>query len=43
MVEVRDITFAYNQNGNNIIKDISFDIEKNQYSHFGNNGVAKHR
>ncbi|HQA50583.1 MAG TPA: ABC transporter ATP-binding protein [Syntrophomonadaceae bacterium] len=42
MVEVRDITFAYNQNGNNIIEDISFDIEKNQcIAILGNNGAGK--
>ena len=42
MVEVRDITFAYNQNGNNIIEDINFAIEKNQcIAILGNNGAGK--
>ena len=42
MVEVSDITFAYNQNGSNIVEDISFAIEKNQcIAILGNNGAGK--
>lgn len=42
MVEVSDITFAYNPNGSNIVEDISFAIEKNQcIAILGNNGAGK--
>jgi len=42
MVEINNITFAYNRNSRYILEDISFDIEKNQcIAILGNNGAGK--
>jgi iron complex transport system ATP-binding protein len=42
MVEIKDITFAYNRNSRNILEKVGFDIEKNQcIAILGNNGAGK--
>lgn len=42
MVEINNITFAYNRNSRYILEDVSFDIEKNQcIAILGNNGAGK--
>ena len=42
MVEIKDITFAYNRNARNILEKVSFDIEMNQcIAILGNNGAGK--
>lgn len=42
MVEIKNITFAYNKASKNILEDISFDIQKNQcIAVLGNNGAGK--
>lgn len=42
MVEISDITFAYNQAARNILEDISFAIQENQcIAVLGNNGAGK--
>lgn len=42
MVEIKDMTFAYNRGSRNILEDISFDIQKNQcIAILGNNGAGK--
>jgi iron complex transport system ATP-binding protein len=42
MVEIKDITFAYNRGSRNILEDISLDIQKNQcIAILGNNGAGK--
>ncbi len=42
MVEINNITFAYNRSSKNILEEISFDIQKNQcIAILGNNGAGK--
>ncbi|WP_027400548.1 ABC transporter ATP-binding protein [Anaerovorax odorimutans] len=42
MVKIENITFAYNQASRKILKDVSFDIQKNQcIAILGNNGAGK--
>jgi iron complex transport system ATP-binding protein len=42
MIEINDISFAYNRNSRNILEDISFDIEQNRsIAILGNNGAGK--
>lgn len=42
MVEINDISFAYNRTSRNILENISFDIERNRcIAILGNNGAGK--
>lgn len=42
MIEINDISFAYNRNSRNILENISFDIQKNRcIAILGNNGAGK--
>lgn len=42
MVNIKGLTFAYNQASKNILEDISYDIQKNQcVAILGNNGAGK--
>ena len=42
MLEINNITFAYNQGMKNVLEDISFDIQKSQcIAVLGNNGAGK--
>lgn len=42
MVEIKDITFAYNKNSRYILEDVGFDIENSQcIAILGNNGAGK--
>lgn len=42
MVEIKNITFAYNRNVKNVLEDVAFDIERGQcVAILGNNGAGK--
>ncbi len=42
MIEINDISFAYNKNSRNVLENISFDIQENRcIAILGNNGAGK--
>ena len=42
MIEINDISFAYNRNSRNVLENISFDIQENRcIAILGNNGAGK--